>query len=103
MEQRHPAFDPILYYFNIPVIMARFILVIVLILVLCYAFLLLIRGMPFRRKRMRGEPDAEELIQDPHCRIYIPKKTAVKGRGAGKGFYFCSQECLEGFLKSRGS
>ncbi len=80
--------------------MARFILFVALILVLYYAVVVLIRGVLFRRKGMRGMPDAEELIQDPHCQIYMPKRTAVKGRGAGKGHYFCSQKCLEGFLRN---
>ncbi len=83
--------------------MLRFILFTVLILVLYYVILVLIRNMPSLRKRMRGMPDTEELIQDPYCQTYIPKRTAVKGRGAGKGYYFCSQKCLEGFLKKNTS
>ncbi len=79
--------------------MSRFILFTALILVLYHVVALLIRDMLSRRKRMRGMPDAEELIQDPHCQIYIPKRTAIKGRAAGKDYYFCSRKCLEGFRK----
>ena len=33
-----------------------------------------------------------ELVQDPQCGVYVPKETAVKGRG---GAYFCSEACRE--------
>ena len=61
--------------------MARFILFIALILVLYYVLHILIRDMPSVRKKMRGIADPEELVRDPYCQVYIPKRTAVKGEG----------------------
>ena len=79
--------------------MFRFILLIVLILVLYHVLRILIRDVPSIREKMRGMPVPEELVQDPYCQTYIQKRTAVKGRAAGKGYYFCSRKCLEGFRR----
>ncbi len=79
--------------------MIRFILFIALILILYYVLHALILNMPSLRKKGKGVSDPEELVQDPYCQTYIPKRTALKGRAAGKGYYFCSRKCLEGFRK----
>jgi YHS domain-containing protein len=43
-----------------------------------------------------GRIDGGELIQDPHCGVYIPKATAVKDRA---GACFCSEACREAFRR----
>ena len=40
-----------------------------------------------------------EMVQDPVCKIYIPKKEAVCLDNDGTGHYFCSRDCLEKFQK----
>lgn len=35
-------------------------------------------------------PQGGELVQDPHCGVYVPKETAVRG---ADGASFCSEEC----------
>jgi YHS domain-containing protein len=50
-----------------------------------------------RKVNMRDEP--EELVQDPYCRTYIPKRSAVKKRIAGKDCYFCNPDCLRKYLE----
>jgi YHS domain-containing protein len=79
--------------------MFRFILFVVLILALYYVLHILIRDMSSIRKKMKGMADPEELVQDPYCQTYVPKRTAVKGKVAGRRYYFCSRKCFEGFLK----
>jgi uncharacterized protein len=37
-----------------------------------------------------------ELVQDPHCGVYVPKETAVKGRD---GEHFCSEACRDAHQK----
>lgn len=44
-------------------------------------------------------PITDELVRDPVCGVYIPKKEAiVYGRG-GKLYYFCCEKCLKEFKK----
>jgi YHS domain-containing protein len=50
------------------------------------------------RKRGVGKSEPEELVQDPYCQTYIPKKIALKKRVAGRNYYFCNKECLKRFL-----
>lgn len=47
----------------------------------------------------RAEKDAELLIQDPQCGVYVPVTHAVKGTD---GRMFCSEECLNAFKAAKG-
>lgn len=40
----------------------------------------------------------EDLVEDPHCRIYVPKSAALKEEIGGKTHYFCSRQCRDEFL-----
>jgi len=79
--------------------MARFLVIVILILVLYYVLYYLVRDMFFRSKNSRWESDPEELVQDPYCQTYIPKRSAVKKRFDGKEYYFCNRNCLEAFRR----
>jgi hypothetical protein len=54
----------------------------------------LLAGPPQRRKApppVDGERiDGGELVQDPHCGVYVPKGSSVRGRGET---HFCSDAC----------
>jgi YHS domain-containing protein len=50
---------------------------------------------------LNREVEPEELVQDPYCQTYIPKKSAVKKKIAGRSFYFCNQECMKKFLEEK--
>jgi YHS domain-containing protein len=56
--------------------------------------------LSMRRKGNR-ESEPEELVQDPYCQMYIPQKSALKKRVAGRDYYFCNRQCLERFLEKR--
>jgi len=46
-------------------------------------------------------PITDELVKDPVCGVYVPKKEAlVYGRG-GHLYYFCCEKCLKEFKKGR--
>jgi uncharacterized protein len=45
-----------------------------------------------------GRIDGGELVQDPHCGVYIPKDTAIRGPDGSR---FCSQACLEAHQKKK--
>jgi len=44
-----------------------------------------------------GEID-DEMIQDPCCGSYFPKRDAVHVQLNGQDLYFCSQACKEKFI-----
>ncbi len=49
----------------------------------------------------RGAPDepVDELVEDPVCGVYHPKRRAFRLRRGGKTYYFCSKNCMELFEK----
>ena len=79
--------------------MSRFIIFLLLFLVLYYVLTYLLRKMFFSNKRANQKSEPEELVQDPCCHTYIPQRSAVRKKVAGRVLYFCSEECLRKFLK----
>ena len=41
----------------------------------------------------------DEMVQDPSCMTYIPKRTAYRRIVAGREYFFCGQECADRFEK----
>ena len=39
----------------------------------------------------------DEMVQDPFCKTYIPRREAIHKVVRGQDFFFCSQECAERF------
>jgi YHS domain-containing protein len=80
--------------------MSRILLFIFLFLIAYYVFQLFIKSLSSSKKKTdRWEP--EELVQDPYCQTYIPKRSALKKKVSGKDYYFCKKECLENFVKNK--
>ncbi len=50
--------------------------------------------------RTEGGP-VDEMVQDPSCMTYIPRRTAYRKVIAGKEFFFCSRECAEKFEREK--
>jgi YHS domain-containing protein len=63
----------------------------------------LMKAVFMQRKRLNREPGPEELVQDPYCQTYIPRRTAVRKRVGGREHYFCNKECVRKFLDERKS
>ncbi len=49
----------------------------------------------FSKKPSPGVID--EMVQDPVCKIYLPKKEAIGHNCSGEMVFFCSRNCLEKF------
>ncbi|MFQ5716320.1 MAG: hypothetical protein ACE5GQ_04400 [Nitrospinales bacterium] len=43
-----------------------------------------------------------EMVQDPNCKIYIPKSEAVQSAVSGETRYFCSEKCAQEFQQKTG-
>jgi uncharacterized protein len=79
--------------------MVRLILLIFFLLILYYVLHFLIKDIPSLRTTRNRKSEPEELVQDPYCQTYIPKRSALKKRIAGKDYYFCNRDCLKRYLK----
>lgn len=38
-----------------------------------------------------------EMVQDPVCRVYLPKTQAIRRAAGGEVHYFCSEACVQQF------
>ena len=81
--------------------MPRFLLFIFLLLLLYTILHSLIKNMLTQRKKLNRELEPEELVQDPHCQTYIPKRTAIRKRVKGREYYFCDKECARRFFDQK--
>lgn len=79
--------------------MVRLILFILLFFILYYILHFLIKDRPSIRKTTDRRSEPEELVQDPYCQTYIPKRSALRRRISGRDHYFCNRECLKKYLK----
>lgn len=46
--------------------------------------------------------DAREMVEDPVCGVYVSPELSPAVRDGDKVYYFCSYECRDKFLESRG-
>lgn len=68
--------------------------------VLLYLLYLLLKGVLKQGKAYKDETDdgaIDEMVQDPVCKTYIPRREAVKRTFGGKEILFCSKECADKF------
>lgn len=52
---------------------------------------------------LRRPRAGEDLVEDPLCHTYIPVSNAWKATVDGKTLYFCSQKCLDQYIRQRES
>ena len=55
-----------------------------------------------KAKHQGSLPVQDVLVEDPFCHTYIPKKQAVSASKNGKDYYFCSNDCRDKFISSKG-
>jgi uncharacterized protein len=76
------------------------------LLIVAFLFLLVVRSVSgirdlFRKARESDrrvrERQGGEMVEDPVCRTYIPKSSAVQKTISGKTYYFCSRKCADAF------
>lgn len=49
--------------------------------------------------KKRPAPITDELVKDPVCGVYCPKREALQMFYKGKLYCFCSKECKKKFLE----
>jgi YHS domain-containing protein len=86
----------------------RVALVVLALYVLWRACARLLRsvGMMSQRGDRPGQPGqlrpVDELVQDPICKLYVPRREALVLRGRGEPLYFCSEKCRDYYEKQGG-
>jgi YHS domain-containing protein len=58
----------------------------------------------FRRMQGPAQPPANrnDMVQDPVCKMYVPRGSAVTADIGGQTYLFCSRDCAETFQKQLG-
>ena len=41
----------------------------------------------------------DEMVQDPQCKMYIPRREAIEKAVDGRTYHFCSDACATKFLQ----
>jgi YHS domain-containing protein len=47
------------------------------------------------------EPTVKEMVQDPHCGVYVVKQDAYCVHSNAQTLYFCSEDCSRKFLQQQ--
>lgn len=64
-------------------------------------FALVFPGM--KRQAHLPREEAGELVKDPTCNTYVPKRDALSAEVGGQQLYFCSFKCLDDYRRKSGS
>ena len=79
-----------------------------ILLALTVALAYLLSQLFFPRRRVRSGPDrraptavAEEMVRDPVCQVYLPRREAISRKVQGREYFFCSPGCVDEFLVRR--
>jgi YHS domain-containing protein len=70
-------------------------------IILAYVFYRIAKGLfKPRPEAVHGQKTGDvidEMVQDPVCDTYVPRRDAVKRSINGQEVYFCSKECADKF------
>lgn len=75
------------------------ILIIALFIYIAYLIFNKLFGKASLTDRKRRGDVIDEMVQDPFCKIYIPRHEAKRKVIKGTEYYFCSWECADKFLE----
>lgn len=82
--------------------MYRLLLVSVLLVILYFLLRQIFRGIRRSTIDDRGTSvDPDQMVLDPTCQTFIPRRTALTKTIGGQTHYFCSSECMTTFENRR--
>ena len=67
----------------------------IIILALVAGFIMLYRSLFGTKPNLEDPTDAADMVQDPNCGTYIPKKQSIRKLMQGKEYFFCSEKCSD--------
>jgi len=76
-------------------------LLIVLLVIIAVRILRRLLAPPRRgfEDRPTASIEGEEMVRDPACGKYLPRRGALSERVNGEALHFCSDECREAFAR----
>ena len=77
--------------------MLRLILITLLLVALFFILRNLIRDLKAAKEAQSVGTSRDQMVQDPVCRVYVPKESAVTTTVGEQTYYFCSTECAQVF------
>ena len=79
--------------------MYRLLLVLALLIVLFILVKRVVRELRARHAAPSLTSDPDQMVQDPNCRTFVPRRAAVVERIGGQSYCFCSRACATAFEK----
>jgi uncharacterized protein len=81
----------------------------IITLLLIYLMYRLVRSILFPRQKSTRFPQQgpsanqaiDEMVKDPVCGVYVPKRDALRVSSGGETLYFCSPKCRERYLEAK--
>ena len=79
--------------------MYRLLFIAGLLVILYFLVRSAIRELSGGKGQAQTLADKNQMVQDPVCRIYVPRGVAVAESIGGQTYYFCSKDCAQTFQK----
>lgn len=79
--------------------MYRLLFVVGLLVILYFLARRAIRELSVRKGEAQALASKNQMVQDPVCRMYVPRGSAVAESIGGQTYYFCSKDCAHAFQK----
>jgi len=79
--------------------MYRLLFVVGLLVILYFLARRAIRELSGRTGQAQVLASKNQMVQDPVCRMYVPRGSAVAESIGGQTYYFCSRDCAQAFQK----
>ena len=79
---------------------------IIIYVILAYILYRIVKGVFSPSRKIDGGKSngvIDEMIQDPSCKTYIPRRDAIKKIVAGQEYFFCSEKCAYQFESEKKS
>ena len=77
--------------------MYRIILIFGLLVVLYFLLRRALRDFKGRGEPDRLPPGKNHMVQDPVCKVFVPRGAAITEDIGGQTYYFCSRSCAHKF------
>ena len=81
--------------------MYRIIIILILLMLLYFLIRSAVHALHERSKTVGQNQlsDKHQMVQDPVCRVFVPKGAAVQEEIGGQNYFFCSRECAKTFQR----
>ncbi|HKR79108.1 MAG TPA: hypothetical protein VJR69_05335 [Nitrospira sp.] len=79
--------------------MYRIIFILILLIILYFLLRSAFREFGSRQTERALPQSRDQMVQDPVCRVFVPRGSAVTEVIGGQTYCFCSQGCASTFQK----